>query len=35
MAGMKVANGMNTVVSGDASARFIVREAEKLHFLGE
>ncbi|XP_008235198.1 PREDICTED: DNA mismatch repair protein MSH6 [Prunus mume] len=31
----KVANGMNTVVSGDASARFIVREAEKLHFLGE
>ncbi|ONH94116.1 hypothetical protein PRUPE_8G271300 [Prunus persica] len=32
---MKVANGMNTVVSGDASARFIVREAEKLHFLGE
>ncbi|BFG43493.1 hypothetical protein CerSpe_297670 [Prunus speciosa] len=31
----KVANGMNTVLSGDASARFIVREAEKLHFLGE
>ncbi|PQQ15074.1 DNA mismatch repair protein MSH6 [Prunus yedoensis var. nudiflora] len=31
----KVANGMNTVLSGDASARFIVREVEKLHFLGE
>ncbi|KAH7516977.1 hypothetical protein FEM48_Zijuj09G0013300 [Ziziphus jujuba var. spinosa] len=31
----KTSNGMNIVLSGDASERFSLREAEKLHFLGE
>lgn len=29
------ANGINNVLSGDGSARFSLREAEKFHFLGE
>ncbi|KAM1058270.1 hypothetical protein EV2_032353 [Malus domestica] len=33
--GTKATNGMDTVLSGDASSRFSLREAEKLHFLGE